>query len=77
MTAQITIISRRDHQRSGMRMTDRGIDKSGHTANFVETELVVSRVDGERFTSFVTVRGSAPLFWEDQQGMFGSKPKVS
>ena len=42
------------------------MDDQGHVANFAETEQVISI--GEEITSFVQVRGSVPLFW-DQPGV--------
>ena len=38
------------------------MDDAGHVANFVETEQLVS-LDSD-CTSFVQIRGSVPLFWE-------------
>ena len=40
----------------------RGVDDDGHVANFVETEQLVT-ID-ESSSSFIQVRGSVPLFWE-------------
>ncbi len=40
----------------------RGVDDAGHVANFAETEQVIYL--GEEVTSFVQIRGSVPLFWE-------------
>ena len=40
----------------------RGVDDDGHVANFVETEQLVT-ID-KSCTSFVQIRGSVPLFWE-------------
>lgn len=41
---------------------DTGIDDDGSVANFVETEQIME-VE-KQFTSFVTVRGSVPWFWD-------------
>jgi hypothetical protein len=38
----ITLISRRSTKRAGLRYLRRGIDEDGYTANFVETEQIVS-----------------------------------
>ena len=40
----------------------RGVDDDGHVANFVETEQLVTL--DKSCTSFVQIRGSVPLFWE-------------
>lgn len=40
----------------------RGVDDEGHVANFVETEQLVTMDTST--TSFVQIRGSVPLFWD-------------
>jgi len=55
------LIARRSRLRTGVRYCRRGLDDEGHCANFVETEQVVRA--GDAVSSFVTVRGSIPLFW--------------
>lgn len=57
-----TIVSRRSTLRAGTRLFRRGIDKEGNVANFVETEQIVE-YQGNK-ASFVQVRGSIPLFWQ-------------
>lgn len=52
---ELVIISRRLRHRAGTRYKRRGIDRDGHTANFVETEQRV--VFGPTITSFVALRG--------------------
>lgn len=59
---QLSLISRRAADRPGLRYTARGADVHGHCANFVETEQIISH--GDAFASFVQVRGSIPLLWE-------------
>ncbi|KAI0780655.1 SacI homology domain-containing protein [Trametes elegans] len=64
------IISRRSRDRAGLRYQRRGIDDDANVANFVETETVM-RVEREgtvNVFSHVQIRGSIPLFW-NQQGM--------
>ncbi|RPD66400.1 hypothetical protein L226DRAFT_530498 [Lentinus tigrinus ALCF2SS1-7] len=64
------IISRRSRDRAGLRYQRRGIDDDANVANFVETETVM-RVEREGLSnvfSHVQVRGSIPLFW-NQQGL--------
>ncbi|KAF6157805.1 hypothetical protein GIB67_038273 [Kingdonia uniflora] len=61
-TIDVTLIARRCTRRTGTRMWRRGADSDGYVANFVESEQIV-QVNG--FTaSFVQVRGSIPLLWE-------------
>ncbi|XP_020207836.1 phosphoinositide phosphatase SAC6 isoform X1 [Cajanus cajan] len=58
----ITLIARRCTRRNGTRMWRRGADSDGYVANFVETEQIM-KLNG--YTgSFVQVRGSIPLPWE-------------
>ena len=40
----------------------RGVDDDGHVANYVETEQLVMMDNA--CTSFLQIRGSVPLFWE-------------
>ncbi|KAK6924572.1 SAC domain [Dillenia turbinata] len=58
----VTLIARRCTRRIGTRMWRRGADSDGYVANFVESEQII-QMNG--FTaSFVQVRGSIPLLWE-------------
>ena len=59
---QLVLISRRGWKRVGTRYHSRGIDDNGQVSNFVETEQIV--IAGASKTSYVQVRGSIPLFWE-------------
>ncbi|KAH7388304.1 hypothetical protein KP509_16G069200 [Ceratopteris richardii] len=58
----IFLIARRCNRRLGTRMWRRGADLEGHVANFVETELIIKT--GSHVASYVQVRGSIPLLWE-------------
>nr|XP_010918247.1 phosphoinositide phosphatase SAC6 isoform X2 [Elaeis guineensis] len=58
----VTLIARRCTRRTGTRMWRRGADRDGYVANFVETEQILQ---ASGFTaSFIQVRGSIPLLWE-------------
>ncbi|XP_050241554.1 phosphoinositide phosphatase SAC7-like [Quercus robur] len=58
----VTLVARRCTRRNGTRMWRRGADSDGYVANFVESEQIM-QFNG--FTaSFVQVRGSIPLLWE-------------
>lgn len=58
----IILIARRCNRRLGTRMWRRGADREGYTANFVETEQII-KTDCY-VASYVQVRGSIPLLWE-------------
>ncbi|OVA02719.1 Synaptojanin [Macleaya cordata] len=60
--ARITLISRRCTRRLGTRMWRRGANLEGDAANFIETEQLLE-AEGFR-SSFLLVRGSIPLLWE-------------
>jgi len=62
----LCLISRRQTLRTGTRYNSRGIDDKGHTSNFVETEQI-AKINSRVF-SYVIIRGSVPVFWE-QKGM--------
>jgi hypothetical protein len=62
----MNIISRRMHLRGGTRYNARGIDDQGNVGNFVETEQMV-KFENLLF-SYVMIRGSVPIFWE-QKGL--------
>ena len=48
----------------------RGVNDDGHVANFVETEQLISLESS--CSSFVQIRGSVPLFWEQPGVNVGS-----
>ncbi|KAL5706157.1 GTPase activating protein (GAP) for Rho1p [Ranunculus cassubicifolius] len=61
-TIDVTLIARRCTRRTGTRMWRRGADLDGYVANYVESEQIVQ---SNGFTaSFVQIRGSIPLLWE-------------
>lgn len=60
--ATLGMISRLSWKRAGARFRTRGIDDDGQVANFVETEVLLST--GSVCLSYVQVRGSVPLFWQ-------------
>ncbi|OBZ76240.1 Inositol-1,4,5-trisphosphate 5-phosphatase 1 [Grifola frondosa] len=76
IVATISLISRLGWKRAGTRFNTRGVDDDGNCANFVETETIFS-TDQHCF-SYVQVRGSVPLFWE-QQGLqtFGQRIQIT
>ncbi|SNX84307.1 related to phosphatidylinositol phosphate phosphatase [Melanopsichium pennsylvanicum] len=72
-TAVLALISRLSWKRAGTRFNTRGVDDDGNVANFVETETLFS--DGSFTFTFDQIRGSVPLFWE-QQGLQAFNAKI-
>lgn len=72
-SVQLALISRRAADRPGLRFTARGADIHGNVSNFVETEQIVTR--GDSFASYVQVRGSIPLLWQ-QEACIKYKPAI-
>ncbi|XP_015415749.1 PREDICTED: synaptojanin-1 [Myotis davidii] len=68
--AKACLISRLSCERAGTRFNVRGTNDDGHVANFVETEQVVYLDDS--ISSFIQIRGSVPLFWEQPGLQVGS-----
>jgi len=74
-------IFRRFNANNGRRFFNRGIDNMGHTANFVEVEIIMSRKNGptgDNLYSKVFTRGSIPLFFTQMPFLLGlEKIKVN
>ena len=71
----VTLISRRSTARPGLRYLRRGVDDNGDTANFVETEQILSEpswASSTKVYSFTQIRGSIPLFFS--QSPYSLKP---
>ncbi|XP_019604918.2 synaptojanin-2 isoform X5 [Rhinolophus sinicus] len=68
--AKACLISRISCARAGARFHTRGVNDDGHVSNFVETEQTIYIDDG--VSSFVQIRGSVPLFWEQPGLQVGS-----
>lgn len=68
----LSIISRQSWLRAGTRYNSRGIDDEGNVANFVETETVLWLENYQQF-GYVQLRGSVPVFWEQDANLLGSK----
>ncbi|EPX71597.1 inositol-polyphosphate 5-phosphatase [Schizosaccharomyces octosporus yFS286] len=73
---RLSLISRLSSYRAGTRFLARGVDDDGNVANYVETETILDTPNYS--VSFVQVRGSIPIFWE-QEGvqMFGQKIDIT
>lgn len=67
------LISRLGSKRAGTRFLSRGLDDEGNVANFVETEFALFQ---KKFLfSLIQIRGSVPIFWE-QQGIQLVQPRI-
>lgn len=62
----IAVYTRIGKKKAGTRFNSRGLDDEGNVSIFGETEVIIS---SEKFTfSYIILRGSVPVFW-DQQGV--------
>ncbi|XP_012615070.2 synaptojanin-2 isoform X4 [Microcebus murinus] len=68
--AKACLVSRISCERAGARFHTRGVNDDGYVSNFVETEQTIYMDDG--VSSFVQIRGSVPLFWEQPGLQVGS-----
>ena len=68
---EFALISRRDHRRAGVRFQTRGLDADGNSANFAETEQLLFLHNRGAFVScsFVQIRGSIPLRWQQKPNL--------
>ncbi|PWW76141.1 DNase I-like protein [Tuber magnatum] len=81
LATTLTLISRLSCRRAGTRFNSRGIDDDGHVANFVETETVIwdpchNPQNASLGFSYCQVRGSIPIFWEQQTGLLPNQQKI-
>ncbi|XP_018431365.1 PREDICTED: phosphatidylinositide phosphatase SAC2-like, partial [Nanorana parkeri] len=72
----VAVISRRSRHRAGRYVgyKRRGVDKSGHVANYVETEQFI-HVHNHTL-SFVQTRGSVPVFWSQVGYRYNPRPRL-
>ncbi|OJJ05356.1 hypothetical protein ASPVEDRAFT_86709 [Aspergillus versicolor CBS 583.65] len=75
LPSMLTLISRLSSLRAGTRFNARGIDDDGNVANFVETETILWIPPGVAY-SYVQVRGSVPIFWEQATGFLPGQQKI-
>ncbi|RKP31358.1 hypothetical protein METBISCDRAFT_22391 [Metschnikowia bicuspidata] len=73
----ITIISKQSWKRAGTRFLSRGIDDDGYVANFVESEFVLYNPQRRLVFAFTQVRGSVPVFWEQDLTLINPKITVT
>ncbi|KNC49343.1 SacI domain-containing protein [Thecamonas trahens ATCC 50062] len=77
----LTLIARRSRFFAGTRYLKRGVSDRGKVANEVETEQIVANMasahfDSGSFASYVTLRGSIPLHWSQEQSIVTPKPPI-
>lgn len=72
---KFAIISRLSASRAGTRFNARGIDDDGNVSNFVHTEFLI--YNGTNNISFLQIRGSIPVFWEQTGLQVVHKVKIS
>ncbi|KAG0650827.1 hypothetical protein D0Z07_2841 [Hyphodiscus hymeniophilus] len=90
LPSSLTLISRLSCRRAGTRFNSRGIDDDGNVANFVESETIYwgpvgqSAVDASSVEkaagicfSYVQIRGSVPVFWEQAAGLLPGQQKIT
>lgn len=75
MTTRMTIISKQSWKRAGTRFNVRGVDDDGNVANFVETELILN--NNHQVFSFAQIRGSIPVFWEQDTALISPKVQIT
>jgi hypothetical protein len=74
----VGLISRKGSSRSGVKFFKRGVDDYGHTANYVETEQVITYQDENKVNhilSYIQLRGTIPLYWSQCPDL-SKTPKV-
>ncbi|TIA98345.1 hypothetical protein E3P95_02487 [Wallemia ichthyophaga] len=74
--SSLQLISRLSSKRAGTRFYSRGVDDDGQVANFVESETIF--IHNNLTFTYTQIRGSIPLFWE-QQGLqaFGQRIQIT
>ena len=76
----VALITRFSRHRAGTRYNKRGLSRGGHAAMTVETELILQSVtpDGQegQISSFLQLRGSVPLKWQQPLVRMTAHPPV-
>lgn len=70
----LSLLSRRSRFRAGTRYKRRGLDETGHCANYVETEQIISHRHHQ--VAFTQVRGSVPLYWSQPGYKYRPPPRI-
>lgn len=74
LKVSLTIIAKQNWKRAGTRYNVRGIDDDSNVANFVETEFIL--YSSEYCFSTVQIRGSVPVFWEQEGSLLNPKLQI-
>lgn len=70
---QLAVFTRLGRKKAGTRFNSRGLDDEGNVSIYGETEVIISN---DKFLfSYILLRGSVPVFWE-QQGIQIGAPKI-
>ena len=90
LPSSLTLISRLSCRRAGTRFNSRGIDDDGNVANSVESETIYWAPVGQSVVepssterpagiclSYVQIRGSVPVFWEQAAGLLPGQQKIT
>ncbi|KAK3506888.1 hypothetical protein QTP70_030909 [Hemibagrus guttatus] len=77
----VTLIARRSSRFAGTRFLKRGANCEGDVANEVETEQIIHDASvmsftAGRYSSYVQVRGSVPLYWSQDISTMMPKPPI-
>lgn len=82
MMFDIVLLARREAHNLGTRYNRRGLNEEAFVANYVEIEQIVvnkslSSFELPRFSSYVQVRGSVPLYWHQNIKFNTPKPVIN
>lgn len=77
----LILLARKETQNTGTRYNRRGLNNRAFVANFVETEQIIvnrtlSTATFPVFSSYVQIRGSVPIYWNQSIGFFSPKPEI-
>ncbi|KYQ90630.1 putative sac domain-containing inositol phosphatase [Tieghemostelium lacteum] len=77
----LILIARRSRYYAGARFLKRGLNENGQVANDIESEQILQEpLTGTskeaHYTSFVQIRGSIPLYWEQDNNIITPKPPI-
>lgn len=70
----LSLLSRRSRYRAGTRYKRRGLDDTGHCANYVETEQIISHRHHQ--VALTLVRGSVPVYWSQPGYKYRPPPRL-
>lgn len=71
----VSLVSRVSARHAGTRFNARGLDDAGYAAGFAESEVVLAR--GDAVAALALLRGSVPVFWEQQGLQLGARIQLT